>query len=455
MYREGRNGATLGPPGGLRSGPEHRACQVLGGPGHGPRPAQQQLAFGHARQVSDPHDGRVRPGPRGRRVLPRGKPRLRRRRRTSPASSIECGPATGTNESAHVKSRNNFPTASGLASSASGFAALAGAASRAAWPFSHPEGTLPARPARVGGVLPGRSSVGSSSGGPGFGPTDVTATPHPSRGRAIGRAVDHVALVRGAPVKSIRSAVAMQSTVATSPKYARRLEEVPGRIALLKKAIRTRDAETLFATTIEECDSFRAVCESTTPRLDYLTATSRAILDSVRTANAEAGRPIAAYTHDAGAHVHVFTLSRDLPRLRRRARTGSWGSRVGSPCGPAPSGDPSVAGSSASGASRGCTARSARFRPSLRERVELEDDAVRIDPARREIAPTELRVLLGPEERIESSRERASSRARTSSDDGSRKARCSAMTSSSTEGGWRWMRGLALLRSQSVIVPSV
>jgi diphosphomevalonate decarboxylase len=69
---------------------------------------------------------------------------------------------------------------------------------------------------------------------------------------------------------------------------------------------------------MEECDSFREVCETTRPSLDYLTTTSRALLAEVRSINREAGRPVAAYTHDAGAHLHVFTLARDVAKVRRR-----------------------------------------------------------------------------------------------------------------------------------------
>lgn len=224
----------------------------------------------------------------------------------------------GSGERARVTSRNNFPTASGLASSASGFAALAGAASRAAGLDLSPRALT--RLARLGSGSASRSVLG------GFVEWRAGTRPDGRDCYAVPIAeadhwpelVDRVALVRDAPVKAVRSAVAMQSTVRTSPGYARRLEEVPGRIARLRQAIRDRDAETLFATIIEECDSFRGVCESTTPKLDYLTGTSRAILEAVRAANAEAGRPVAAYTHDAGAHVHVFTLSEELPKLERR-----------------------------------------------------------------------------------------------------------------------------------------
>ncbi|EQD52502.1 diphosphomevalonate decarboxylase [mine drainage metagenome] len=118
-------------------------------------------------------------------------------------------------------------------------------------------------------------------------------------------------------MKAIRSQEAMQRSVATSPVYGRRQNELYRRTRLMRAAIRARSADRLFPLIMEECDSFREVCETTDPPLDYLTPTSRAILDEVRTINREAGRPIAAYTHDAGAHVHVFTTQ---PRARSIAR---------------------------------------------------------------------------------------------------------------------------------------
>jgi diphosphomevalonate decarboxylase len=130
--------------------------------------------------------------------------------------------------------------------------------------------------------------------------------------------VDLVLIVKAAPVKAVRSADAMQATVATSPTYARRLAELPSRIRKIRAAIGARDARRLFPLVMEECDSFRDVCETTRPSLDYLTTTSRALLAEVRSINRDAGRPVAAYTHDAGAHLHIFTLARDAPKARRR-----------------------------------------------------------------------------------------------------------------------------------------
>jgi len=124
--------------------------------------------------------------------------------------------------------------------------------------------------------------------------------------------------VKSAPVKEVRSADAMQATVTTSPVYRRRLAEIPNRLRKMRAAIGARDPRRLFPLVMEECDSFREVCETTRPSLDYLTTASRAILGEVRAVNREAGRPVAAYTHDAGAHVHVFTLARDVRTVRRR-----------------------------------------------------------------------------------------------------------------------------------------
>ncbi len=222
---------------------------------------------------------------------------------------------------ADVRSRNNFPTASGLASSASGFAALAGAASRAAGL----ELTLPqiSRLARAGSGSACRSVFGGFvewRAGRRADGRDCRAVPLFPERHWPGL-VDLVCGVRDAPEKAVRSAVAMQSSVTSSPIYGARQAAVPRRIAAIRRAIARRDADRLFPLLIEECDEFRLVCETSRPALDYLTPTSRQILDRVLRLNADLGRPVAGYTHDAGAHVHLFTLRRDLPKLRAAVRS--------------------------------------------------------------------------------------------------------------------------------------
>ncbi len=224
----------------------------------------------------------------------------------------------GRPDRAEVRSENNFPTASGLASSASGFAALAGAASNAAGLSLTPRAL--SQLARFGSGSASRSVFGGFvewRAGRRADGRDCYARPlfGPDHWPAL---VDLVVIVERAPVKTVRSMEAMQSTVRTSPMFRRRLAELPRRFARIRRALADRDAGRLFPPIMEECDSFREACETTRPSLDYLTVTSRAILGEVRALNREAGRPIAAYTHDAGAHVHVFTLERSLPKVRAR-----------------------------------------------------------------------------------------------------------------------------------------
>ena len=224
----------------------------------------------------------------------------------------------GETARATVRSENNFPTASGLASSASGFAALAAAASDALGLGLSPRAL--SQLARFGSGSASRSIFGGFvewRAGTREDGTDCYAREvYPARHWPALR--DVVALVDRAPVKEVRSAVAMQSSVRTSPAYAGRIAAVPRRLAAIRRAIGRRDAAALFPLVMEECDDFRTVCETTEPPLDYLTGTSRAILAEVRTLNRERGRPVAGYTHDAGAHVHVFTTAPLVPRLRRR-----------------------------------------------------------------------------------------------------------------------------------------
>jgi diphosphomevalonate decarboxylase len=229
---------------------------------------------------------------------------------------------------AEVRSRNNFPTASGLASSASGFAALAGAAAKASGLSL--DATELSRLARFGSGSACRSIFGGFvewRAGRREDGSDCAARPLFSP-RHWPQLVDLVAVLTDAPRKAVRSAEAMQWSVRTSPGFAERQRGLPARLARVRTALRQRDSEHLFRLLMEECDEFRAVCETTTPALDYLTSTSREILDAVRRLNSETGRTLTGYTHDAGAHLHLFTLERDLPRVRRAVRGISGISRL-------------------------------------------------------------------------------------------------------------------------------
>src|ERR1700686_985483 len=129
---------------------------------------------------------------------------------------------SGVTERAHVRSTNNFQTASGLASSASGFAALAGAAAFASGLKPTPQRL--SQLARLGSGSASRSIFGGfvewkrgrrPDGRDCFAEPIASATHWPDL-------VDVVALIRGAPTKTVRSSRAMQLSVANSPLYADR-----------------------------------------------------------------------------------------------------------------------------------------------------------------------------------------------------------------------------------------
>ena len=219
---------------------------------------------------------------------------------------------------ARVVSDNDFPTASGLASSASGFAALAGAGAAAAG-LDLSDREL-SQLARFGSGSACRSIFGGfvewKAGHRMDGADCYAERLHDERYWPALR--DVVVLIEGAPEKEVRSAEAMQATVATSPEYAKRQAELPRRITAIREAIAARDAWKLFPLVMEECDSFRLVCETTTPSYDYLTEASRRVLAEVRRINERASRAVAGYTHDAGAHVHVFTLEADAAAVQEQ-----------------------------------------------------------------------------------------------------------------------------------------
>ncbi|MCI4336840.1 MAG: diphosphomevalonate decarboxylase [Thermoplasmata archaeon] len=229
---------------------------------------------------------------------------------------------------AGVSSTNNFQSASGLGGAASGFAALAGAATAAAGLSVDLRGL--SRLARLGSGSACRSvfggfvqwNVGRSRDG-----RDSFAQPLYDAGHWP-ELVDVVALVADAPERDVPSGDAMQASVRSSPRYGGRLRAVPGRLLRTRAAIRTRNGPALFREMIDECDQFREVCETTDPPFDYLTRTSREILECVRGLNANGDRWVAGYTHDAGAHIHIFTLQASASKIRQELARISGISRV-------------------------------------------------------------------------------------------------------------------------------
>ncbi|HET7010271.1 MAG TPA: diphosphomevalonate decarboxylase [Anaerolineales bacterium] len=218
---------------------------------------------------------------------------------------------------ARVESRNSFPTGAGLASSASGFAALALAATRAAG-LSLDTQEL-SRIARLGSGSACRSAWG--------GYVEWLAGRNHAGSYAVQIAPpehwdirDVVAIVSRRP-KAVGSSEG-HALAAGSPLQAQRIADAPRRLAVCRDAIVQRDFTSLAGIVEEDSDLMHAVMASSTPPLTYSTPVSLAIQRAVRQWRSE-GLPTA-YTQDAGPNIHVLCLpeAEDMITTRLRSIAG-------------------------------------------------------------------------------------------------------------------------------------
>lgn len=245
----------------------------------------------------------------------------------------------------HIVSRNTFPTAAGLASSAAGYAALVhtladvfnvgqeaapGPATAAAGaaastpeplppppPFQLPPGTLSgvARQGSgsacrslagglvewvAGSAVDGKDSHGVQCAGEGHWPELALL----------------IAVVSG-EAKGTGSTDGMVRAGETSELLAHRARAcVPPRLAALKAAYAARDFPTLARLTMVDSNQFHATCADTFPPIFYMNDVSRRIVACVHAVNEGGGLGvIAAYTFDAGPNAVVLTTRQHAPLL--------------------------------------------------------------------------------------------------------------------------------------------
>ncbi len=216
-------------------------------------------------------------------------------------------------ERAEVMSENNFPSGAGIASSASAFAALALAGSRAAGlSLNGPELS---RLARRGSGSASRSIPG------GFVEWQAGTSDEDSFAFSIAEPghwnlVDCVAIVSASHKKT--GSTEGHFIASTSPLQAARVADAARRLDICRKAILERDFNT-FASIVElDSDMMHAVMMTSTPALHYWRAISMEVMNCVRQWRAE-GMPVC-YTVDAGPNVHVICPETEAQVTEKRLR---------------------------------------------------------------------------------------------------------------------------------------
>jgi len=227
----------------------------------------------------------------------------------------------GLKHRAEVVSENNFPTGAGIASSASAFAALALAASKAAG-LDLSEAEL-SRLARRGSGSACRSVPGGFVEWlPGMGDEDSFAVSiSPSDHWAL---ADCIAMVSAEhkPTGSTEG----HALAGTSPLQKARVADAPHRLEVCREAILSRDFNTLAEIIEHDSNLMHAVMMTSHPALFYWEPATLRVMDAIRTWRKSGLQ--AAYTIDAGPNVHVICASETLQDIRDRLGAISGVSRV-------------------------------------------------------------------------------------------------------------------------------
>jgi diphosphomevalonate decarboxylase len=214
-------------------------------------------------------------------------------------------------ERARVESSSNFPSAAGLASSASAFAALSLAGAAAAGLHLDPAGL--SRLARRGSGSACRSIFG------GFVEWQAGETDESSSAQAIAPP-GHWALIDLIAIVSREQKAVPSSTghllAFTSPLQAARLADTPRRLDICRQAILTRDFGQLALIVEQDSYMMHAVMMTSTPPILYWTPTTLHVLRAVSTWREE-GLPVCA-TLDAGPNVHCLTPAANASRVHER-----------------------------------------------------------------------------------------------------------------------------------------
>jgi diphosphomevalonate decarboxylase len=219
---------------------------------------------------------------------------------------------TQSSQFAEIRSVNSFPTGAGLASSASGFAALAIAATQAAGlKKTKCEHSMLAR---IGSGSAARSVYG------GFVEMQAGTQDTGSDSYAVQiQPADYwdlrlIIAITSTDEKKIGSTIGMRQTARTSPYYAGWVSSTRQDLVEMRTAIKKKDFQLLGELTEHSCLKMHALAMSARPPVLYVNNTTLCIIEEVCQLRKNGIQ--AYFTIDAGPQVKIVCLPGDVARIR-------------------------------------------------------------------------------------------------------------------------------------------
>lgn len=216
----------------------------------------------------------------------------------------------------HIVSKNTFPTAAGLASSAAGYAAVVASLAdvygvKGELTDLARQGSGSASRSLYGGFV--RWNMGERSDGSDSIATQIEDECHWPNLRVL-------ICVVSDEKKETGSTEGMVNSVNTSDLLKYRSEHVvPKRLEDLESAYHNRDFDTFGKLTMQDSNQFHACCLDTYPPVFYMNDTSRRIIQLChKINNTSKDRHLkVAYTFDAGPNAVLYTLDEHVPFVMR------------------------------------------------------------------------------------------------------------------------------------------
>jgi diphosphomevalonate decarboxylase len=219
---------------------------------------------------------------------------------------------SSTKVKAKVMSENNFPTSAGLASSASGFAALTVAVCDALELGKNDQEL--SRISRRGSGSSCRSIFG--------GYVEWLKEDEQGDSSAIQLAdekwfeISNIVVVLNSEKRKINTRDAMKLSKETSPVYKTRVRNINQQLDIIRKSIKEKDFTLLGRTAEMDCLNMHFTAMTSNPSLVFWTPDTLALMKAVvemREQDIEAY-----YTIDTGANIHVLTLPKNESKVMKR-----------------------------------------------------------------------------------------------------------------------------------------